>query len=232
MKRINEYKKLFNIEGPIDLKQLKTTYRNLVKEWHPDKFREGDELAKEAEEKSAKIIDGYHFLVSIAPETIAANLEEYTKTATESGIADFQYKNQVMEITFLDGNTYEYFGVSKNTYTKFLSAENTYRFARRNILRSHFDKYLHGGVECSGNLRSKSHDISQIDRLLEGNAVSRSSDNDSVGVLLRSYSCHDIHPVHQSASHQIVERIGVIGQNHLGHDGNGFFCKLLLRHKI
>lgn len=137
MKRINEYKKLFNIEGPIDLKQLKATYRNLVKEWHPDKFREGDELAKEAEEKSAKIIDGYHFLVSIAPETITANLEEYTKTATESGIADFHYKNQVMEITFLDGNTYEYFGVSKNTYNKFLSADNAYRFARRNILNSH-----------------------------------------------------------------------------------------------
>ncbi|SDA94600.1 KTSC domain-containing protein [Algoriphagus alkaliphilus] len=137
MKRINEYKKLFNVEGSIDLKKLKTTYRTLVKEWHPDKFLDGDEKAKEAEEKSTKIIDGYHFLVSIAPETIAANLEEYTKTATESGIADFHYKNQVLEITFLDGNTYEYFGVSKNTYTKFINSDNTYRFARRNILSAH-----------------------------------------------------------------------------------------------
>jgi hypothetical protein len=137
MKRINEYKKLFNVEGPLDLKQLKTTYRTLVKEWHPDKFLEGDEKAKEAEEKSTKIIDGYHFLVSIAPETTAANLVEYTKTATGSGIGDFHYKNLVLEITFLDGNTYEYFGVSKNVYTKFLSSDNAYRFARRNILSSH-----------------------------------------------------------------------------------------------
>jgi curved DNA-binding protein CbpA len=137
MKRINEYKKLFNVEGPLDLKQLKTTYRTLVKEWHPDKFLEGDEKAKEAEEKSTKIIDGYHFLVSIAPETTAANLEEYTKTVTQSGIGDFHYKNLVLEISFLDGNTYEYFGVSKNVYTKFLSADNAYRFARRNILSSH-----------------------------------------------------------------------------------------------
>lgn len=30
MKRVNEYKKLFNIEGPLDLKVLKTSYRNLV----------------------------------------------------------------------------------------------------------------------------------------------------------------------------------------------------------
>lgn len=38
MKRINAYKKLFNVEKEIDLKELKSTYRNLVKEWHPDKF--------------------------------------------------------------------------------------------------------------------------------------------------------------------------------------------------
>lgn len=137
MKRINEYKKLFNVEGPIDLKQLKTTYRTLVKEWHPDKFLEGDEKANEAKEISTKIIDGYHFLVSIAPETTAANMEDYTQTITQSGIGDFQYKNQVLEITFLDGNTYEYFGVSKNTYTKFINADNAYRFARRNILSDH-----------------------------------------------------------------------------------------------
>jgi hypothetical protein len=137
MKRINEYRKLFNVTDTTTLKDLKTTYRNLVKEWHPDKFQEGDERAKEAEEKSTKIIEGYHFLVSIAPETLAANLEEYTKTATESGIADFQYKNQVLEITFLDGNTYEYFGVTKNTYTKFINSDNIYRFARRNILHDH-----------------------------------------------------------------------------------------------
>ena len=43
MKRINEYKKLFSIEEEIDLKDLKTKYRNLVKDWHPDKFQSDDE---------------------------------------------------------------------------------------------------------------------------------------------------------------------------------------------
>ena len=42
MKRIKEYKKLFKIEGAINLKELKTAYRGLVKEWHPDKFLEED----------------------------------------------------------------------------------------------------------------------------------------------------------------------------------------------
>jgi DnaJ-class molecular chaperone len=34
----------------------------LVKEWHPDKFQEGDPQQKEAERKSKEIIDAYSFL--------------------------------------------------------------------------------------------------------------------------------------------------------------------------
>ena len=54
---------------------MKTAYRNLVKDLHPDKFQEGDEKAAEAEIMSRKIIDGYDLLVSIAHETKADNLE-------------------------------------------------------------------------------------------------------------------------------------------------------------
>ena len=104
MKRVNEYKKLFNVDQETDLKQLKTTYRNMVKEWHPDKFQAGDELATEAEVKSRQIIDAYHFLVSIAPETRIANLEEYNLTTSESGILDYKHRGLLLEVTFLDGN--------------------------------------------------------------------------------------------------------------------------------
>jgi len=137
MKRINEYKKLFNVEQDTDLKQLKTTYRNLVKEWHPDKFLEGDALSTEAELKSRQIIDAYHFLVSIAPETIAANLEEYNNTTSESNIADFKHKGLLLEVTFLDGTTYEYFGVPKNVYIKLVNSDKQLRFAKRNIFNSY-----------------------------------------------------------------------------------------------
>lgn len=133
MKRINEYKKLFGVEKEIELKALKTSYRNLVKEWHPDKFQEGDELREEAEVNSRKIIDGYHFLVSIAPETKAANLEEYTETIINSGIADFQHKGLLLEITYLDGNTYEYFGVTRQIYIKMVNSDKLNRFAKRTI---------------------------------------------------------------------------------------------------
>lgn len=133
MKRINEYKKLFGVEKEIELKTLKTTYRNLVKEWHPDKFQEEDAMRLEAEENSRKIIDGYHFLVSLAPETLAANLEEYTETITNAGITDFQHKGMLLVITFTDGSTYEYFGVNKQMYIKMVNTDKLNRFAKRNI---------------------------------------------------------------------------------------------------
>lgn len=136
MKRVNQYKKLFNVEEGTDLKQLKKAYRNLVKEWHPDKFQGDSAKAAEAEVKSREIIDGYHFLVSIAPETKEANLEEYTKTITTTGIADFHHKGQVLEITFTDGTTYEYFGVNRVLFQKLINADKQYRFAKRNIFNS------------------------------------------------------------------------------------------------
>lgn len=133
MKRISQYKKLFGIESEIDLKVLKKTYRNLVKEWHPDKFQNGDSKYEEAELKSREIIDGYHFLVSIAPETIADNLEDYTETITNAGIADYVHKGLLLEITFLDGTTYEYFGVTKQIYIKMVNSNKLNRFAKRTI---------------------------------------------------------------------------------------------------
>lgn len=145
MKRINEYKKLFNVEHDTDLKKLKTTYRSLVKEWHPDNFQEGDSMAAEAEIKSRQIIDAYHFLVSISPETIAANLEEYNASA-ESGITDFKHKGLLLEVSFVDGTTYEYFGVPKNVYLKLINSDKQLRFAKRNIFNTYLYRKSKKGV--------------------------------------------------------------------------------------
>src|SRR5689334_4736790 len=117
MKRIIEHRKLFNITQDTDLAQLKTLYRNLMKEWHPDKFQDDAQKA-EAENRSKAIIEAYHFLVSISPETHTSNLEEYTATTTNAGIDDFVYKGQTLKVTFQDGSVYEYFGVPKNIYNK------------------------------------------------------------------------------------------------------------------
>lgn len=133
MKRIHAYKKLFGVEKEVELKTLKKSYRDLVKEWHPDKFQDGDILKEEAEVKSREIIDGYHFLVSIAPETKEKNLPAYTETITNAAILDYQHKGMLLEITFTDGTTYEYFGVTKPVYLKFINSGNLNRYAKRTI---------------------------------------------------------------------------------------------------
>ncbi len=137
MKRIAQYKKLFEIEGELNLADLKKTYRKLVKEWHPDKFQDEDPMKAEAEKKGLEVIDAYHFLVSISPETLEQNLESYTETISTNIIQDFKYKGITLKVTFQDGSIYEYFGVQANNYKKFTQAPSPERYARRHIFTSH-----------------------------------------------------------------------------------------------
>ncbi len=136
MKKIIGYRKLLGVTEKADLAELKTVYRNLMKNWHPDKFHDNETLKTEAEAKSKHIIEAYHFLVSIAPETRQQTLAAYTTTTTTSGVIDFEYKNETLQINFIDGSSYEFFGVPKALYIKLLNAPALGRFARRHIYSS------------------------------------------------------------------------------------------------
>ena len=136
MKKIESYRRLLDVKKEADLTTLKSIYRGLMKEFHPDKFQDNEEEKLVAEAKSKKIIEAYHFLVSIAPETLASSLDQYTETITVAAIDDFEYKGETLSITFSDGNCYEYFGVPKATYVKLVNAPSQARFARRHICNS------------------------------------------------------------------------------------------------
>ena len=133
MKKIEDYRRLLGVTKDAELKELKSIYRNLMKDFHPDKFEHESEEQATAETKSKHIIEAYHFLVSIAPETIAETLEQYTQTINLAGIDDFQYKGLVLRIDFSDGTSYEYFNVPKAVYVKLVNAPSLTRFARRHI---------------------------------------------------------------------------------------------------
>jgi len=137
MRRIVNYRKVLGVNETAELKELKTVYRNLMKDWHPDKFQDNPEEKQEAEEKSKKIIEAYHFLVSIAPETRTNTLDAYTETTTNSGIIDFEYRSEILSISFSDGAVYEYYGVPKAIYVKLINAETPARFARRHIYNAY-----------------------------------------------------------------------------------------------
>lgn len=133
MKKVADYRKLLNVEKTVELKELKSIYRGLMKEWHPDKFSGNEEAKLDAEEKSKEFIEAYNFLVSINPETLELNKEEYEKTTSEANVLDYNYKARVLTVNFSDGSVYEYFEVPSNVYNKLLNSSTPARFIRRNI---------------------------------------------------------------------------------------------------
>lgn len=136
MKRIAEFRKLLGVDKTVTLKELKTIYRNTMKDAHPDKFVDDEEGKLNAEEKSKTVIEAYHFLVSINQETLEKYKEEYDETISTSNIQDFDYEKQILKIQHLNGKKYEYIGVPKNTFVKMINADSPSRFARRHIYGS------------------------------------------------------------------------------------------------
>jgi len=140
MKKISDYRKLLRVTSKATLVELKSIYRNAMKENHPDKFFDSAELKEQAEVRSKEIIEAYHFLVSIAPETLeqtkeafTQTLEAFTQTLATAGIVDFKYEKQVLKVIFADGVTYEFFGVPYNIYAKMVNSDSYARFVRRHI---------------------------------------------------------------------------------------------------
>lgn len=133
MKKIGDYRKLLEVDNTATLKDLKTIYRNVMKDTHPDKFVNDEEGKLAAEEKSKSVIEAYHFLVSINPETQEKYKKEYTETITTSIITDFYLEKSILKVQHLNGKMFEYIGVPRNTYIKMVNADSPSRFARRHI---------------------------------------------------------------------------------------------------
>ncbi|MDR2238050.1 MAG: KTSC domain-containing protein [Chryseobacterium sp.] len=136
MKKLGEHRKLLGVDKTVTLKELKSIYRNVMKDTHPDKFINDEAGKLEAEEKSKSVIEAYHYLVSINPETQEKYKEEYTETITKSNIQDFYLEKSILTVQHLNGNIYEYMGVPRNTYIKMVNSDSPNRFARRHIYGS------------------------------------------------------------------------------------------------
>ncbi|RLZ07013.1 KTSC domain-containing protein [Faecalibacter macacae] len=133
MKRVIEYRRLLGVDKDVTLKQLKTIYRNAMKDSHPDKFVDDEAGRIEAEERSKVVIEAYHFLVSINNETHEKLQAEYNETFDNYIIQDFYLEKQVLTVIHLDGTAFEYLGVPKNVFGKMCNADSASRFAKRHI---------------------------------------------------------------------------------------------------
>lgn len=135
------------MDKEVQLSELKSIYRTLMKDWHPDKFQDSTEKLT-AEEKSKSVIEAYHLLVSVAPETHEQQLDQYTEVITASKIVDFKFKSQTLQVNFTDGSSYEYFGLPHSIYNKFLNSDTPDRFARRHIYHSFIYRKVSKAVEA------------------------------------------------------------------------------------
>lgn len=133
MKRITAYRQLLNVEKGVTLKELKNIYRTAMKECHPDRFHDNPDGLAVAEERSKSVIEAYHHLVSINPETIAEGKPEFEQTINNEPLTDFFYENIRLTVTFGNGNSYEFISVPKATYIKMVNADSPARFAKRHI---------------------------------------------------------------------------------------------------
>ncbi|MBV6880661.1 KTSC domain-containing protein [Epilithonimonas ginsengisoli] len=133
MKRIGEHRKLLGVDKTATLKDLKTIYRNTMKDTHPDKFVNDEAGKLDAEAKSKSVIEAYHFLVSIHEETQEKYKDEYTDTITTSIITDFYLEKSILKVQHLNGKMFEYIGVPRNIYIKMVNSDSPSRFARRHI---------------------------------------------------------------------------------------------------
>lgn len=133
MKRINEHRKLLGVDQNATLKDLKTVYRNTMKDTHPDKFANDEAGKTDAEMRSKSVIEAYHFLVSIHPETQEKYRGEYEETIGKSNILDFYLEKSILKVQHLNGKMFEYFGVPRSLYIKMVNSDSPSRFARRHI---------------------------------------------------------------------------------------------------
>ena len=137
MKKIVAYRQLLNVEKTVTLKELKTIYRNSMKECHPDKFHDDADGLAAAEEKSKSVIEAYHHLVSINAETIEQGQPEYNETIANATITDYRYENVRLRVDFSNGSSYEYISVPKATFIKMVNADSPGRFAKRHIFNAY-----------------------------------------------------------------------------------------------
>lgn len=132
MQDIHSSRALLGATPGTSLQELSVLYKGLMKRHHPDRFQE-EEARQEAEAVSTRIIAAYKYLVSIHPETQAAQEEEFL-ASLESGLRDWTYERRTLKLTLGDGSSHEFLNVPPNVYNKFTRGDGTLRFIRRNLL--------------------------------------------------------------------------------------------------
>ena len=94
-------------------------------------------------------------------------------------------------------------------------------YALGNIFTPNFKTYLHGRLKGPRNRSGHINQIAKAYGPVKTYVIHRSGNNDSVGMLLGSDCCANVHPMQEPSSHQVVQGIGIVGQDQFVHHGLG-----------
>jgi hypothetical protein len=111
------------------------------------------------------------------------------------------------------------FGINRNEGEK-CGGDVLFR-ARHQIFHPDLDSHFHGSPECPVHTGSKTEKLADADGMNEIHVVYRSCYDGVTAVLHGRDGARKVHDVHDLATEQIAEEIGVVGQRKLGVFGDG-----------
>lgn len=85
MKSINEYCKILGVDSSVTPEELKKVYRDLVKEWHPDRLLHNPSLHNTAQQKLQEINEAYDQLQALMANPgirLSAHMNEPSRDTT------------------------------------------------------------------------------------------------------------------------------------------------------
>ena len=89
--------------------------------------------------------------------------------------------------------------------------------ARLSVFRPHLHAHLHRGGKCAVDAGLERDQVAQVHRLDEVDVVHRGGHNVGARVPVGGHCASHINEVHQPSAQQIAQRVGVVGQDELGH---------------
>jgi len=98
MDKYQEYLEIMNLSQNYSIDELKISYKNLIKKYHPDKY-EGNELRELAEEKLKKINEAYSFLKErLENSKSTENMKEEDFFYKTFEVISFRLKNDIQPL--------------------------------------------------------------------------------------------------------------------------------------
>lgn len=136
-KTIEYYLTILGVTLQSTKEEIKKAYRNIIKQWHPDKFPNDKQKIIEATEKSKLINEAYHNLRNYSPDEPITTLGRIRVKSSNIHSVGYDSKQMILQIQFLNGGVYEYYGVPENIFTQLMKAESKGKFAIRHIFNSY-----------------------------------------------------------------------------------------------